>query len=346
MPATPPDVLPSVCTALPLPWSVELAARAAAAEAPWGPDLAIRLTDLLGDGVTGEITRRLDDPDRTVRRGAAAVLRAMPARPPATVGIRVLGPLEVDHDGQPVDTPELHRIRVRELLSVLVVERTVTRDRVIDLLWPDLDPTRGRANLRVTLRHLQRVLEPARGQGSSPYFLRGDAQQLRLVSVPGLDVDSWQVEDLLARSEAARRRGDSAGRIDHLRAAVRRWRGGRPLADLERLADLSHVARHFEARLVDAAVTLGEIELVEGAVDAAATLADRVLGADPYAERAHRLAIAAYMQGRDRAATTAAVDRLSRMLAELGARPESTTQILLRNAAQWLGPLTGAPAPG
>ena len=210
---------------------------------------------------------------------------AMPARPPATVGIRVLGPLEVDHDGHPVDTPELHRTRVRELLSVLVVERTVTRDRVIDLLWPDLDPTRGRANLRVTLRHLQRVLEPARGQGSSPYFLRGDAQQLRLVSVPGLDVDSWQVDDLLVRSEAARRRGDSAGRIDHLRAAVRRWRGGRPLSDLERLADLSHVARHVEARLVDAAVTLGELELVGGAVDAAATLADRVLGADPYAER-------------------------------------------------------------
>jgi LuxR family transcriptional regulator, maltose regulon positive regulatory protein len=346
VPAAPPAVLPSVCTALPLPWSVELAARAAAAGAPWGPDLAVRLTDVLGDGVTGEIARRLEDPDRTVRRGAAAVLRAVPARPPATVGIRVLGPLEVHHDGRPVDVPELHRTRVRELLSVLAVERTVSRDRVIDLLWPDLDPTRGRANLRVTLRHLQRVLEPARDQGSAPYFLRGDARQLRLAAVPGLDVDSWEVEDLLARSEAARRRGDSAGRIEHLRAAVGRWRGGRPLADLERLADLDHVARHLEARLVDAAMTLGELELVGGAVDAAATLADQVLAADPYAERAHRLAVAAYMQGRDRPATTAAVDRLSRMLAELGARPESTTQILLRNAARWLGPVTTAPGPG
>jgi LuxR family transcriptional regulator, maltose regulon positive regulatory protein len=345
VPAAPPDVLPSVCTALPLPWSVELSARAAAAGAPWGPDLAIRLTDLLGDGVTAEIARRLDDPDRTVRRGAA-VLRALPARPPATVAILVLGPLEVRHDGRLVDTPEMHRSRVRELLSVLVVERTVSRDRVIDLLWPNLDPTRGRANLRVTLRHLQRVLEPARGQGSAPYFLRGDAQHLRLAAVPGLDVDSWHVEDLIARSEAARRRGDAAGRIEHLRAAVGWWRGGRPFADLERLADLDHVARHREARLVDAAVTLGELELVGGAVDAAATLADQALGADPYAERAHRLAVAAYMQGRDRAATTAAVDRLSRMLAELGARPESTTQILLRNAAQWLGPLTSAPGPG
>jgi LuxR family transcriptional regulator, maltose regulon positive regulatory protein len=346
VPSGPPDVLPSVCTALPLAWSVELAARAAAAGAPWGPELAVRLTDLLGEGVTGEITRRLEDPDRTVRRGAAAVLHALPARPPATVGIRVLGPLEVHHDGRPVDTPEMHRSRVRELLSVLVVERTVSRDRVIDLLWPDLDPIRGRANLRVTLRHLQRVLEPSRGQGSSPYFLRGDAQHLRLVAVPGLDVDSWQAEDLLARSEAARRQGDSSARIEHLRAAVGRWRGGRAFADLERLADLDHVARHLDARLVDAAVTLGELELVGGAVDAAATLADRVLAADPYAERAHRLAVAAYMQGQDRPATAAAVDRLSRMLADLGAPPESMTQIVLRNAAQWLGPFTTAPTPG
>jgi len=80
---------------------------------------------------------------------------------------------------------------------------------------------------------------------------------------------------------------------------------------------------------------------VGGAVDAAATLADQVLAADPYAERAHRLAIAAYMQARNRAATAAAVDRLGRGLDDLGARPESTTQILVGNAARWLG--SGAP---
>jgi DNA-binding SARP family transcriptional activator len=42
-----------------------------------------------------------------------------------------------------------------------------------------------------------------------------------------------------------------------------------------------------------------------------------VLACDPYAERAHRLAVAAYTQGRDRSATQAAVDRLGRMLDDL-----------------------------
>jgi DNA-binding SARP family transcriptional activator len=338
VPADPPPVLASVPTALPMPWSVELALRAAAKKAPWGTDLAVRLTDDFGDGVLGEITHRLEDPDDAVRRGATVVLGALPARPPASVGIRVLGPLRVTLDDRPIDPPELHRTRVRMLLSLLVVERTVTRDRVVDLLWPDLVVSRGRANLRVTLRHLQRLLEPERDQRSAPYFVRGDARQLQLVDADGLEVDLWQAEDLLAAAEADRRRGDAARRIEHLRAAVDLWRG-RPLADLELVADVEHLARNLETRLIDASLALGELELVGGAVDAAAALAVQALVADPYLERAHRLAIAAHLHGRDRSATATAVERLTTSLDELGARPEAETQILLRNVADWLRPV-------
>ncbi len=338
VPARPDVPLPAVCAALPLPWSVELAVRAAA-RAPWGAELAVLLTDLFGEGVPREVARRCDDAEAAVRRGAAAVLRALPTRPKANVRIRVLGPLEVRLDDVVCDAAEIHRTRVRELLSLLVAERTVSRDRVVDVLWPDLDPGRGRANLRVTLRHLQRVLEPDRGQGSAPYFLRGDTQQLQLADVPGLEVDLWEAEDHLARAEAARRQGDAARRIEGLRAAAGLWQG-RPLADLDRVADLDHLSRHLEARLADAAVTLGELELVGGAADAATTLAAQVLASDPYAERAHRLAVAAHMQAGDRSACSASVDRLAGMLAEFGAPAEPATQILMRNAADWRAPVT------
>jgi LuxR family transcriptional regulator, maltose regulon positive regulatory protein len=332
VPAGPPTVAASACTALPFPWTVELSCRVAA-RAAWGADVAVQLTDLFGDAVAAELDRRLADPDASVRRGAAAVLQAMPARPATTVSVGVLGPLEVRRDGRMVDTPELHRIRVRELLSLLVVDRTVSRDRAIDLLWPELDPDRGRANLRVTLRHLRRVLEPDRTSGSAPYLLRGDAHQLRLAPVPGLEVDCWEAQDHLDRAEAARRRGDASSRVDELRSAVARWRG-RPLPDLDRMVELDRAARHLESRLLEAAVTLGELELVGGAADAAGRLAERVLAADPYAERAHRLAVAAALYAHDRAATTAAADRLCAALDDLGVDPEEDTRILLRNASR------------
>jgi DNA-binding SARP family transcriptional activator len=331
-----PDVpLAAVVTALPLPWSVELACRAAGERQGWGADLAVLLTDLFGEGVSREVARWLDGPEAAPRRGAATVLRELPARPAAVLRIRALGPLEVHHDGRAVDTPEVHRTRVRELLSLLVAERTVSRDRVVETLWPDLDPARGRANLRVTLRHLQVVLEPDRPQGSSPYFLRGDTQQLRLAEVPGLEVDVWEAEDHLARAEAARRLGDAAERIEHLRAAVGLWQG-RPLPDLDRVAPFDHASRHLETRLAEAALTLGELELVGGSAPAAATLAERALQSDPYGERAYRLAVAAHMQAGDRSATAAEVDRLTAMLAELGAPAEPATEILLRNAGDWV----------
>jgi DNA-binding SARP family transcriptional activator len=250
----------------------------------------------------------------------------------------VLGPLAVDHDGLPADAPELHRSRVRELLSLLVVERTVSRDRAIDLLWPDLEPAKGRANLRVTLGHLQRLLEPGRSQRGATYFVRSDVQHLQLAEVPGLEVDAWVVDAALAAAEACRRHGDAAGRIEQLRLAAGRWRG-RPLADLDRIGALDHVARAVEARLIDAALTLGELELVGGRSAVAAGLAEQVLVADPYLERGHRLAIAAGQQGRDRTGTAAAISRLERVLDELAAHPEPATQIVLRNAAQWLGPV-------
>jgi DNA-binding SARP family transcriptional activator len=344
IPAKPGVPLDAIATALPLRWSVELACRAASAGMPWGAELAVRLVDLLPEGVLDHITARLDDPDEAVQRGAGAVVAALPARPPANVAIQVLGPLEVQHDRVVVDAPELHRTRVRELLCVLVVERTVSRDRVLDLLWPDHEPSKGRANLRVTLGHLQRLLEPDRVQGAPPYFVRVDAQQLQLADVPGLEVDAWAVDAALSQAEDRRRQGDGVGRREHLRAAVARWRA-RPLADLDRVVELDHVGRTIEARLVEAAVTLGELELVGGATPEAATLAHQVLGTDPYLERAHRLAVAAHLQARDRTATQAAAGRLTAMLDELGASPEPETQILLRNAVQWLGPidLTAAP---
>ena len=75
-------------------------------------------------------------------------------------------------DGVPVDAPELRRARVRQLLSALAIRPVLTRDQAIELLWPGLDPAKAARNMRVTLTHLRRLLEPDRSGGDASYHLR------------------------------------------------------------------------------------------------------------------------------------------------------------------------------
>ena len=232
-----PVPLHAVVTALPLPWAVELACRAAAAGRPWGTALAIDLADRFGDGVAAEVDWQADHGDAETRRGAASVRIELPVAPPHRLSIAVLGPLTIHRDRDEVEASELRRVRVRELLTLLVVERSVARDRAIELLWPDQDLTKGRANLRVTLSHLLTAIEPARERGGPTYYVRATSTHLALTTSPSLVVDLWEVERLLAEAEAAREAGDAAARTARLAAAVDQWRG-RALPDLDGVAEL------------------------------------------------------------------------------------------------------------
>ena len=81
---------------------------------------------------------------------------------------------------------------------------------------------------------------------------------------------------------------------------------------------------------------LGELLLVAGRFDDAAAFAERVKQASPFDERAHRLAIAAQLQRRDRGAVAAAVAAARAMLDGLGVEPEPGTRMLFRQAAEQL----------
>ena len=215
---------------------------------------------------------------------------------------------------------------------MLVAERSVRASGRSSWIWPDQEPSKGRANLRVTLAHLQGGLKPERPRDLPPYFVRATTAQLSLASSPDLAVDLWDVERLLAEADDAASAGDAARtRTTCLSVAVGRWRG-RALPDLDGVAELSPVVEHVERRLVAATLTLGEIELVGDAAERASSRAERVLAADPYDERAHRLAIAARIQAEDRTATTAAIDRMREALGEIGVGPDERTQVLLRQA--------------
>ena len=89
------------------------------------------------------------------------VLHAVEEFEPAShLGVRLLGGFSVSIDGAEVAAerwPSLRSAQLVQLLS-LAPQRRMTRDRVVDTLWPQLEPDAGAANLRKAAHHARQAL--------------------------------------------------------------------------------------------------------------------------------------------------------------------------------------------
>ena len=77
------------------------------------------------------------------------------------IEIRLLGPLRVRRsDGSLVDPHEWRTRKTAELLMLLALHagEPVPADRLLEALWPDAPPDRGRASLRTALSRLRSAL--------------------------------------------------------------------------------------------------------------------------------------------------------------------------------------------
>ena len=314
---------PQVLTGLPLRWSLELAAAAAAAGRPEGIELAEYLVDYVGPPALD----LLRDGVGAAAPGVDVLLAAIPARPTAPVSITVCGPLAVHGVGDAVD--ELRRARVRELLALLVLRTEVDADEAVGLLWPGLDPANGRSNLRTTLRYLRRLLEPDRRGGQPSFHVRRHGDRIRLEPSEWLAVDVRDIRQRLRRGRELERRGWLAESITELAAAVDQW-SDETFVDLRHHPDLTAEIIHLDLELEDAAARVAEWALAQGDRDRAEQVAERLLAHDPFAERAHAVVIGARLARGDLAAAAAAARRCTSALDELGVGPDPRTAMLLR----------------
>jgi DNA-binding SARP family transcriptional activator len=154
---------------------------------------------------------------------------------------RILGPLEVTDDGEPLD---LGCDRQRALLAALLLEpgRLLTSQRLMEALWPGGGrPATAAAFLRRYAGELQEILGP------EILELRPEGYRVRLL--PGqLDVDRFRV--LVEAAE----HGSASARSEKLRHALALWRGP-ALADFagcefaqSAIAELESLRRDAELR--------------------------------------------------------------------------------------------------
>jgi DNA-binding SARP family transcriptional activator len=230
-----------------------------------------------------------------------------------TVDFRILGPLEVWHDGRPVP---LSGARQRALLAILLVHagEVVSSDRLMDDLWGEKLPAAGHTALRVRVSQLRKALGP----GGELLVTQAPGYALR---IQPSQLDLARFERMVADGERALGAGEAERAVEVLGDALGLWRGA-PLADLP-YAPFAQapVVRLQELRLaavelrIDAELALGRHRRLAGELQA-------LVAEHPLRERlCGQLMLALYRDGRQAAALAVFSAARTRLVEEIGIEP-------------------------
>ena len=241
----------------------------------------------------------------------------------ARLSIRLLGPMQVSLEGEPVTRFESDKVRA--LLTYLAVEADGPhrREKLAGLLWPERPERSARANLRQALSNLRLAIGDA---GASPPVLKVTRQALQFNTASDAWVDARALAGLL-----------SAGApIADLEAAASLYRGqfleGFSLPGSAPFEEWALLTREHLARQVLAALSrLVEFHAERGAYEQALQIAWRRLEMDPWGEEGHRQTMRLLVMSGRRNAALAQYRALRQTLAEeLGVEPEDRTTALYR----------------
>lgn len=218
--------------------------------------------------------------DVTSRRMAGPLAVTAAAAP--ALSIRTLGAFQVLRDGEPVPASEWQSRKARDLLKVLVAwRRVVTREQLMELLWPETDPVKSGKRLSVQLSGLRDVLRSPQNGEAGLLVTEGNVVRLDLTQV------TVDVEQFLAHATSAldAHRGADPDAVELLRAAEAEYTGG----FLEENPQEWAAAVAEEVRAVHIALLRALMERLRetGDVDGAVRCALKLLEQDGYDEQAH-----------------------------------------------------------
>ncbi|MCZ7571669.1 MAG: AAA family ATPase [Ardenticatenaceae bacterium] len=134
--------------------------------------------------------------------------------------ICLLGPFRVERDGEVIPRREWGRPKDRALLKLLALDRghLVPQDRLLEALWPDLEPGSAANSLYVAVSRLRKLLGPA------PLIGR-DVAGYTLAATDAVWIDVEEFQRLLGQGREWRRRGAWAAAAQAYRAAAALYRG-------------------------------------------------------------------------------------------------------------------------
>ena len=237
-----------------------------------------------------------------------------------------LGSPRIEKDGQSI---ELNNRKVMALLTyVAITGQEHRRDRLVDLLWPESDQSRGRNDLRQTLFLLKKTL--------GDDCLKSDGETIRLVPNADLWVDVKQFHNLLLQ---CRGHGHSISEVcpsclKPLREAVELYKDdfltGFSLQDSVNFDDWQFSqAQSLRSEMTDGLGSLVSCLSEQGEYEKAVEYSQRWLKLDRADEEGHRRLMELYARTGRRTAALRQYEECVRILKEdLNSLPqEETTEL-------------------
>jgi DNA-binding SARP family transcriptional activator len=250
-----------------------------------------------------------------------------PEPPPHMLAIRCLGPLDISRVGESIPTG--WRAKGRELLAYLVAHPAgAPKERIIDELWPDIEPRVGVARFD---RCATYVRATARGTEDSRMYVERVGESAYRLDDSAWWVDAWEFERLIREAE---RSDDATEAITRFRDAVALYRG--EFCDDGYYPWLDGIRERFRNLFVEACGRLAYLLSTAEEHDQALSVLDRAIATDPVCEDLVRRAIAVEAALGRRGAALARYRKLEATLDEqLSVEPDPETRGLVERL---LGP--------
>lgn len=272
-----------------------------------------------------DVGARLQPPDERPRASPVTVVAEGPR-----LRLQCLGPFSVYVNGRLVHPRDFVRARAIELLKFLVAQggRAVSRDRLVEHLWPGSELATATRSLHVTMHALRRVIEPE-VDGHRWAHIRTQEDRFLFDLSSSCFVDLFEFQSLVTQSHKAHSRGCPADEVmDLLDRAISLYRGDlfEDTPDAEWAAPLR---RSLRDSYLDSILRLAELAGGRGSAEHAISLYRQASDMDPLREDVQRRLIRALWEaGRRREARTRYEQCADALRQALGIAPTIETRRL------------------
>lgn len=227
-----------------------------------------------------------DDDAPEVSEAAALAIHALSDRPRPPLRFEVMGGLRVLRGSRPIPETAFRRAKARSVLAELLCadQRGVSRDRLMEDLWPELPPERAGRALDTTVHDLRRALDPYKraGDQDGPVGRSGDMYRLHFA-----EGDSCDLHELLQLGESEAASLERLRDVEEMLNAVFLPE----FADEDWARYTADRAEHARLAVLE---QLAERQLERGLTGAAVSRYRQILEAEPLREGIHRALMRLY----------------------------------------------------